>query len=112
MKRFILLMMVGFFWVGSAGLGGPIDASRASAQDRALFVSDASYIVGTYEPAESDYSPATRVARAVTLLDSLGEAGKAKISHAIDSAERRKWTNLPARLNAGGVRMGLSLIHI
>ena len=106
MKRFILLTIAGFFWVGSAGLGGPIDASRVSAQDRALFVSDASYIVGTYEPAESDYLPATRVARAVALLESLDEAGREKISHAIDSAERRKWTNLPARPNAGGVRMG------
>jgi len=71
-----------------------------------LFVSDASFVVGTYEPAESDHLTATMAAKANALLESLDDQSKSKMSHAIDSDERREWTNLPARGNTGGVRMG------
>ena len=40
------------------------------------------------------------------MLALLDEEAKGKISHAIDSDERRAWTNLPAKPNAGGIRMG------
>lgn len=106
MKRFIILTVVSCFWIGSFGINGATIGSTASAQDRSMFVSDASFIVGTYEPAESDYLPATAAARANALLALLDEEAKGKISHAIDSDERRAWTNLPAKPNAGGIRMG------
>ena len=98
MKRFLL-----FTAVVCSGL---LVGRSASSQDRSLFVSDASFVVGTYEPAESDYLPATMVAKANVLLESLDEHARGKISFAINSRERREWTNLPAKPNAGGVRLG------
>lgn len=80
--------------------------STADGQERDDFVSDASHIVGTYEPAESNYSIASQTAAAKALLELLDEKQRGRIAHDIDSRERREWTNLPAPRNAGGVRLG------
>ena len=81
-------------------------AANGFAQERSDFVSDASHIVGTYEPASTDYSIASQTSAANALLESLDADLKKRIMHKIDSRERREWTNLPAPRNAGGVRLG------
>lgn len=85
---------------------GVLLAANAVAQERSDFVSDASHTVGTYEPAESDFSIASQTSAANALLKSLDEDLRKRIVHDIDSRERREWTNLPAPQNAGGVRLG------
>lgn len=77
-----------------------------SAQERKDFVSDASYIVGTYETQSSDHSAKSMAAAANKFLDSLSEEQKKKTLGKLNSEVRRQWTNLPARPDADGIRMG------
>ena len=74
--------------------------------ERKDFVSDASFIVGTYSPSESDHSPASMAKAAKDFLATLNAQQRESAMHAIDSRERREWTNLPAREDAGGIRFG------
>lgn len=78
----------------------------AKAPERSDFVSDASFVVGTYEPASREHSPEAIVAATNSFLDSLTDEQRKSASHELDSAERREWTNLPAPKDAGGVRLG------
>lgn len=78
----------------------------AVTDERNGFVSDASYIVGTYRPTAQDHTAKNLAAVANKFLDSLTSEQRQKAVHPMDSPERRQWTNLPAPPNAGGVRMG------
>jgi len=69
------------------------------------YVSTASKIVGTYEPARSDHSPTSMAAAANAFLNSLDEASRIKAQRKLNPAGRREWTNLPARPDADGIRM-------
>lgn len=81
-------------------------AQDASAQlKRSDFVSDASHVIGTYKPAESDHSPASMASAAEAFLATLDDELRKEVVFAIDSAERRLWTNLPADPGAGGVEL-------
>ena len=81
----------------------------AYAQQRSDFVSDASYVLATHEPASRARIRQLAMAEAAErflqgLDDSLYARGQ---SHALDSPERRAWTNLPASLKMQeGVRFG------
>ena len=75
--------------------------------ERSDYISDASFIVGTYVPASRDPSPGAMAEAANAFLKSLDAKQKSLASHSIDSPERRLWTNLPARDDAGGIRLGL-----
>lgn len=80
--------------------------SQDAATGRSDFVSDASYIFGTYSPSSRERS-ATAVAKiANSFLQSLTAEQRERAVHPLDSPERRQWTNLPASPNAGGVRIG------
>jgi hypothetical protein len=70
------------------------------------YVSKASKIVGTYKPAKSDHSPKSMVATAKAFLETLDDAGRAKVLSKLTTPKRREWTNLPARPDADGIRMG------
>lgn len=74
--------------------------------ERDDFVSDASFVVGTYQPKAKDYSAAQAADAAQKFLKTLNDDLRGQASHKLDSDERRKWTNLPAPKNAGGVRFG------
>ncbi len=69
------------------------------------YVSSASKLVGTYEPAKSDHSPKSMAAAADAFLKSLDDAGRRKAQRKLRPAGRREWTNLPARPDADGIRM-------
>ncbi|MFK7820903.1 MAG: DUF3500 domain-containing protein, partial [Planctomycetaceae bacterium] len=71
-----------------------------------LYVSKASEIVGTYKPANSDHSPKAMAAAAMTFAATLDDAGRAKLMSKLKTPKRREWTNLPARPDADGIRMG------
>lgn len=73
---------------------------------RSDFVSDASFIVGTYSPTSWDHSPKSMLDAANDFLKSLDEKQREKAKHKLDSPERKMWTNLPAPRNAGGIRLG------
>jgi Protein of unknown function (DUF3500) len=73
---------------------------------RSDFVSDASHIVGTFIPADTDYSPDSMAAAGNAFADSLsGDLLKRGVLEPGDP-ERKEWTNLPPRPDAGGVRLG------
>lgn len=73
---------------------------------RADFVSDASHIVGTFEPAATDWSPESMAAAGTAFVESLSaELRKKGVLDPADP-ERREWTNLPPQPTAGGVRLG------
>jgi hypothetical protein len=76
------------------------------AQQRSDYVSDASWVVGAYEPGESEYSVADQVAKTDALIALLDEGQKEKLLHELKSDERQAWTNLPAPRDAGGLRLG------
>ena len=80
--------------------------SQDSKPKRSDYVSDVSFVVATHQPQKSDHSPESMAKAADAFLKSLGKELKSKASHKIDSRERRQWTNLPARRDAGGVRFG------
>lgn len=80
--------------------------AQESKLERDDFVSDASFVVGTYDPESAEYSPKRAAETANKFLKTLDEELRKRASHKLDSAERRQWTNLPVRRNAGGVRLG------
>ena len=79
----------------------------AAQSDRPDYISDASFVVGTHEPASREHTPAAMASAAQALLDSLDDEQRAAVNLSLDDRERREWTNLPARPDAGGLRMGL-----
>jgi len=70
------------------------------------FVSDASRIIGTYQPKSREHTPQAMASSAQSFLDSLDDQLRRRAEMALDHQERREWTNLPARPDAGGVRLG------
>ncbi len=82
------------------------DSQDATEVTRSDYVSDASFVVGTYKPASGDYSVASSAAAAKAFIAKLTADQQNRIKHDLQSAERRAWTNLPAPVDAGGVRMG------
>lgn len=88
-------------------------AGQACAQDhppapgqRADFVSDASFVVGTYAPPQDRHSPEQMSAAGQAFIAALDAKLRARGALALDDPERREWTNLPPQPNAGGVRLG------
>ncbi len=75
--------------------------------ERSDFVSVASFVVGTHEPPSRDHSPESMTAAASAFIESLDESQRERLLHPLDSGERREWTNLPPRPDAGGLRLGL-----
>ncbi len=97
----------GFIMVSSIAMAFLLSTGAVTAQeDRNDYVSDASFLIGTYQPAPSDHSPESMATTGKRFLQSLDEKLRERISHPIDGPERRKWTNLPADPNAGGVPLG------
>lgn len=70
------------------------------------FVSEASRIIGTYQPKSREHSPQAMAAAANAFLDSLDKKLRQQAALDLRHPERRRWTNLPARADAGGVRLG------
>lgn len=83
-------------------------ASNAPAQAVAAdeFVSEASRIVATFKPKVEERTPEARAEAARKFIDTLDEGQKKRVSLQLDDPERRKWTNLPAAEDAGGLRLG------
>ena len=74
---------------------------------RGDFVSQASFIVGTYQPAAVKRTAQGRVQAAKAFLESLTDEQREDCQLKLTDQERREWTNLPAPPNAGGVRLGI-----
>ena len=107
----LIAVVLAFVAVGSAVAQD--DASAASPATVALqdtkrgdYVSDASFVVGTYQPADVKHDAKSMTAAAQSFLDSLTEKQREKAMLPIKDQERRNWTNLPAPSNAGGIRFG------
>ena len=88
-------------------------AALARAQDdppapgqRADFVSDASFVIGTYSPPKDRHSPEQMSAAGQAFVAALDDKLLARGALALDDPERHEWTNLPPQPNAGGVRLG------
>lgn len=76
------------------------------AGNRSDYVSDASQTIATYVPESFENSPEIAATAAKRFLNTFDDDQKSRVKHPIDSPERRLWTNLPARANAGGIRLG------
>ena len=74
--------------------------------ERDDYVSKASHIIGTYEPSSTEHTPKAMAEAAQNFLDALDTKLRDLAVHELDSPERKKWTNLPARPDAGGVQLG------
>ena len=72
----------------------------------AKFVSEASEVVGTHQPQSRDHSPQAMTDAANAFLGTLDDAQRERVELPLDHPERRKLTNLPARPDAGGLRLG------
>ncbi len=75
--------------------------------ERSEYISDASYLVGTWEPGQREHTPESMAAAGQAFLDSLTAEQRQQVNLPIDDPERRQWTNLPPRPDAGGIRLGL-----
>lgn len=81
-------------------------AINAQAQPSDGFASEASRVVATYQPKSREHTPEAMAVAAQAFLKSLDEEQRQRATYALDHQERREWTNLPARPNAGGIRFG------
>ncbi len=90
----------------AAGVISAQDKSGPKVAKRADFVSDASHVVGTYDPQTSDHSPDAMAKAGNKFIAALGEKLQTRGALSLDDKERRQWTNLPPQPNAGGVRLG------
>ena len=87
-------------------------ASRKRSFDRVTFdadtkfVSPASRIVALHAPEVQSRTGIAMASAAKKFLTSLPEELASKAVHKLDSRERSRWTNLPARPDAGGVSLG------
>lgn len=82
-----------------------LDFKRTEFAADTEFVSPASRTVAMYQPKVESRTAESMAAAAKKFLDLLPEELASKAVHKLDSRERSQWTNLPARANAGGVRM-------
>ena len=70
------------------------------------FASAASKVVGNYAPGSIERKPSAIAKAANAFIGTLDDKQREKLLHKLDSPERVKWTNLPVRPNAGGIRLG------
>ncbi len=75
--------------------------------EREHFVSDASQYIGSYQPKSPEHTPEAIAAAAAALIESLDDSQREQLLQPLDTEERREWTNLPARPDADGLRLGL-----
>lgn len=83
------------------------NSHQTMGQDRKDFVSKASFVVGTYQPKKSDHSAKDQAHKANLFLKSLSPAQSKQATGPLQGEIRRQWTNLPARPDADGIRLGL-----
>ena len=98
--------MLRFAFCLTSGLLVSVLGSATNAQERSDFVSDASHVIGTYQPVFGKNGATDQVEAAERFLATLNPSQKSSLVHAINSPERRLWTNLPAPADAGGLRLG------
>ncbi len=79
---------------------------RIEFSDQTVFASAASRVVAVYQPAVKSRSAKAIAKSARKFMDSLNSELRKRLRFALDDKERQAWTNLPARPNAGGVRLG------
>ena len=76
------------------------------AGERSDYVSDASFALARFVYEPQDHEPQTIADKANEFLASLNDAQRAKAVYPLRSDERRDWTNLPSRPDAGGLPIG------
>jgi hypothetical protein len=101
--KYIALIVVGFGTAASWAVAQ--DETAKPWAERSDFVSDASYLLAVHRPS-IDRSPEGMSAAARNFIESLDQPLRARASLSLDDRERREWTNLPPRPDAGGVRLG------
>lgn len=106
LPRCLAVAVLGFLMASLSSHGFLVESSlgQVSAQ-RSDFVSDASFIVGTYVPSDRSHAPEKTTAAATAFLESLDVKLRAKCVGKLKTPVRREWTNLPAKRDADGVRM-------
>ena len=106
MRRSLASVLLCAFWVLAAGGASARDGDTGAASPAAGYASRAGAVLGTYRPAPPDRSPETMARAAARFLGSLDAAQRRSAHYGLASPERRRWTNAPARGQAGGVALG------
>ncbi len=75
-------------------------------EQRADYVSDASFVVGTYQRKDQESTPELRAISARAFLDTLSDQQRQKVLLPLNDPERQQWTNLPPSPDARGLRLG------
>lgn len=100
-RLFVGLISTAVFLINSSSGFAQVE-QQATRDD---FVSDASFVIGTYSPSKRAHTPAAITSAANKFITSLDEAQRGKCVSELKTPQRREWTNLPARDNADGVKM-------
>ena len=113
MKAVLTIVAIAFICIPSIAQQPTTEKPPSTSQEkttqqtaRSDYVSDASFVLGTYQPASTDHSPKAISEAGKKFLASLDADQRKRAVHDLQSRERRAWTNLPARPNAGGIRIG------
>ena len=90
-----------FMFVATASAQVALDTGQ-----RADYVSDASFALARYSYQPHDHRPQTMADAANRFVASLDVDQRPKLRYPLQSDERRDWTNLPSRPEAGGLPIG------
>lgn len=96
----LAVFMIGLFGVPKTSF------AQMEKSGRDGFVSDASFWIGTFPNGEEDSTTDARLEAAEKFLSTLSPDVRSKINLSLKARTRRQWTNLPARRDADGVRIG------
>ena len=88
-----------------AALLGPTTSTVAIAHEADYKSASGAELASCTAPRE-EQSPEARADAALVFLKGLNEDQRRLVHHTLDSAERTQWTNIPARGDVGGLRLG------
>jgi len=99
-----------FLWILILLLGGVSDLRAQTIKEREDvsrkdYQSDQGFIIGTYQPRLAVSEASRPDILANNFVMSLGDTERKLLLHPLDSNERQKWTNTPARGNVGGLAL-------
>lgn len=90
----------------TAAPGGAAGEGAGAAAKALGYASRAGAVLGTWRPAQPAHTPGHMARAAKRFLLMLDDAQRRIAHHDLDSPERTRWTNAPARGDPGGVALG------
>ncbi|MEM8670331.1 MAG: DUF3500 domain-containing protein [Planctomycetota bacterium] len=98
------LLLTAAFGLALASVHGTLRAHDGHKE--AGYVSEASYVVGTYSPKVTGHDAEAMANAGKAFVASLDPQQREKLLEDLTSGERERWTNLPQRSGNGGLALG------